>query len=259
MQQTMLRVKDPARSLDFYTRILGMTWVLSLNHSDDPVSKDQFSSVTPLCPSSLRQYPPTQRVLVLVLRFWVFCPCDFKHSGWNFLRCPQSFEERHVKNCSAAVCLFRNCLCDSGWTSELTGTRWESDMLIPSNPLTSAVFQVVAENRLPFDAFHPLLPGLRGQDGHPSRRQREDGVDFLSPSHHRAHTVRMTATVHHQFVISSLINVWVDGRCLSVSNWGSESDENLSYHNGNNQPQGFGEKLVSLFSDDVEVSYCCWL
>lgn len=28
---------------------------------------------------------------------------------------------------------------------------------------------------------------------------------------------------------------------LSVSNWGSESDETQSYHNGNSEPRGFGK------------------
>lgn len=61
-------------------------------------------------------------------------------------------------------------------------------------PLTTELlcgFQLAPENRLPLNAFHPLLPGLRGQSRHPGWHQREDGVDFLSPSHHRAHTVRM--------------------------------------------------------------------
>lgn len=30
---------------------------------------------------------------------------------------------------------------------------------------------------------------------------------------------------------------------LSVSNWGSELDEDLLYHHGNEKPLGFGEKF----------------
>lgn len=49
--------------------------------------------------------------------------------------------------------------------------------------------QLAAEDRLPFDALHTVLPGLRGQVGRPGRHQREDGLDLLPPGHHRAHTV----------------------------------------------------------------------
>lgn len=30
----------------------------------------------------------------------------------------------------------------------------------------------------------------------------------------------------------------------SYSNWGTENDENQSYHNGNSDPRGFGRSLV---------------
>lgn len=35
---------------------------------------------------------------------------------------------------------------------------------------------------------------------------------------------------------------------LSVSNWGSETDESQTYHNGNSDPRGFGEiNVVQIF------------
>lgn len=46
---------------------------------------------------------------------------------------------------------------------------------------------------------------------------------------------------------------------FSVSNWGSELDETLLYHNGNEKPKGFGEKLLFtvLTMKQLTCSFFC--
>lgn len=75
-------------------------------------------------------------------------------------------------------------------------------------------------------------------------------MDLLSPSHLRAHTVSMMST-------STPRNTDDDddlASSLSVSNWGSESDEDLTYHTGNKEPQGFGEKF-----NQVQINFAIYL
>ena len=44
---------------------------------------------------------------------------------------------------------------------------------------------------------------------------------------------------------------------LSVSNWGSESDESQSYHNGNSDPRGFGNNALQFL---IFIFICCmWI
>ncbi|XP_061607866.1 lactoylglutathione lyase-like isoform X2 [Phyllopteryx taeniolatus] len=134
MQQTMLRVKDPARSLDFYTRILGMTLL----------QKIDFPSV---------------------------------HFSLYFL----GFENK-------------------------------ADIPADIRERTAWTF---------------------------SRRA----------------TLELTQCVqntYYRLCLKHSISRWIDQFGKSQSNWGSESDASLSYHNGNSDPIGFGH--IGIAVPDVGIA-----
>lgn len=67
------------------------------------------------------------------------------------------------------------------WTSTLESWEW----------CNSSVWSQTSPVLL---CLHLLLPGLRGQGGHPGRCQGEDSVDIFPQSHPGAHAVRMETT-----------------------------------------------------------------
>lgn len=68
----------------------------------------------------------------------------------------------------------------------------------------------------------------------------------------RRATLELTQYVWKQ-PVQQLNSIWVlfiiNNIPPPVSNWGTESDADLSYHNGNNEPWGFGENLFVQRSD----------
>lgn len=104
------------------------------------------------------------------------------------------------------------------------------------NPAQSA-----AEDRLPLHALHPLPAGLRERQRHPAGPPGEDGLDLLQGRHAGAHTVGAAAPPATAATAVPSRTSGILKLTSSFSNWGSESDQNLKFHNGNREPLGFGE------------------
>lgn len=100
------------------------------------------------------------------------------------------------------------------------------------NPAQSA-----AEDRLPLNALHPLPAGLREGLRYPNGPPGQDGLDLLQGRYTGAHTVgAATVTVAVPLRTSGILKL-----TFTFSNWGSQSNQNLRFHNGNREPLGFGE------------------
>lgn len=175
MQQTMLRVKDPVKSLDFYTRILGMRWVPAA------LSSDRF------------QFP-----FFLVYSFPSLSLCSVSEPNHNTV-----------------------------W-SVLSSLLQKFDF--PSMRFSLYFLGFEDKKEIPSDVKERTAWTF-------SRRATIELTQWvlLFMSIHLSHTADTghVAAVGIHYCKCSLVN----------SNWGSETDDSQSYHNGNSDPRGFGEFL----------------